>query len=205
MTTMYLCLVVLLFTQAALLDVFYSLDLQVLELLHGSRLALVDFMLLFLTDTAYAIGVLVPISLYLAGYIWKDKALKFKAVQYVFAMALNVLIVGTLKYSVDRPRPFLNNATITQLAEADSSSFPSGHTAFAFTAAVTLALMFHSNLFRGVVLVWALLIAYSRLALGVHYPSDVLASVLLGSLAAVLTGYSFRKHMLVSPIIRRLL
>jgi len=187
-------LLALLFTEAATPVTLYSLDLQVLEWLHGGRLDMLDDLLLFLTDTAYALGALVPVCLYLAGYIEKNKVWKIRAVQYIFAMALNVLIVGTLKYSVDRPRPFLDNATVTQLAEASSPSFPSGHTAFAFTAAVALALMFRSNLFRAVLLGWALLIAYSRLALGVHYPSDVAASVLLGTLAALLTAYSFRKY-----------
>ncbi|WP_276498943.1 phosphatase PAP2 family protein [Pontibacter litorisediminis] len=197
-------LAMLLFIEATTLDVFYTLDLETLELLNGSRLVLFDVVLLFLTDTAYAIGALLPVCFYVAGYFRKDKNLKLKAVQYVLAMGLTVLIVGTLKYAVDRPRPFLNSTTITQLAETGSPSFPSGHTACAVTAAVTLALMVRNNLFRAVVLAWALLIAYSRLALGVHYPSDVLTSVLLGTLAAILTDYAFRKHLLESPLVRRL-
>ncbi|MBX0335436.1 phosphatase PAP2 family protein [Pontibacter sp. HSC-14F20] len=177
-----------------LFETFADLDLATLQLLNGNRETDLDFVLLTLTVTAYGLGAVVPICLYLAGHFRRLVSLKLKAYQYVFAMGLNILFIGLLKYTVDRPRPFVTHDTIEQIAEASSPSFPSGHTAFAFTAAVVLVLMFRNPVLRGLLLTWALLVAYSRLALGVHYPSDVLGSMLLGSAAAYLATYALRKH-----------
>ncbi|MDO6388760.1 phosphatase PAP2 family protein [Pontibacter sp. BT731] len=184
----------LLLLTATLFETLANLDLATLQLLNGSRATDLDFLLLTLTITAYGLGALVPICLYLAGHFRRMVSLKLKAYQYVFAMGLNILFIGLLKYTVDRPRPFVTHDTIEQLAEASSPSFPSGHTAYAFTAAVVLVLMFRNPALRSLIVTWALLVAYSRLALGVHYPSDVLGSMLLGSTADFLSTYTFRKH-----------
>ena len=172
----------------------YGLDAAALEYLNGSRITHLDFLLQLVTLTAYGLGALVPVGLYAAGHLKRLVWFKLRAFQFAGAMGLNVLLVATLKYAVDRPRPFVAGHAVVQLAEAASPSFPSGHTAFAFTAAVALILMFPHRWLRLLVLAWALLVAYSRLALGVHYPSDVLASVLIGSASAVLAGYAFRQH-----------
>lgn len=89
-----------------------------------------------------------------------------------------------LKNLVRRPRPF---QTFTELATViprpGQFSFPSGHSSASFAAAV----VFYRNLPKkaGVpALVLAVLIAFSRLYVGVHYPTDVLAGALLGSLLA---------------------
>lgn len=184
----------LLILTTTLFETFANLDLATLQLLNGSRATDLDFVLLTLTVTAYGLGAMVPLCLYLAGHFRKIASLKLKAYQYVFAMGLNILFIGLLKYTVDRPRPYVTHDTIEQIAEASSPSFPSGHTAYAFTSAVVLVLMFRNPTLRGLILTWALLVAYSRLALGVHYPSDVLGSMLLGSTAAFLSTYAFRKH-----------
>lgn len=184
----------LLLLTTSFLDTFANLDLATLQMLNGGRATDLDSLLLTLTITAYGLGASVPLCLYLVGHFRRMVSLKLKAYQYVFAMGLNILFIGLLKYTVDRPRPFVTHDTIEQIAEASSPSFPSGHTAFAFTAAVVLVLMFRNTTLRGLVLTWALLVAYSRLALGVHYPSDVLGSMLLGSAAAFLSTYAFRKH-----------
>lgn len=191
---MFLPSTLLLILTTTLFETLAQLDIATLELLNGSRATDLDFLLLTLTVSAYGLGACVPLYLYLAGHFRKIASLKLKAYQYVFAMGLNILFIGLLKYTVDRPRPFVTHDTIEQIAEASSPSFPSGHTAYAFTAAIVLVLMFRHPVLRGLLLTWAVLVAYSRLALGVHYPSDVLGSMLLGSAAAFLSTYAFRKH-----------
>jgi undecaprenyl-diphosphatase len=99
--------------------------------------------------------------------------------------AADLLAMG-LKPLVDRPRPF------DTLADADpllggtlGSSFPSGHAATSFAGAVVLAYLFRRGLV--VLLLLALAIAYSRVYLGVHYPSDVLVGAALGAAVALAT------------------
>lgn len=86
---------------------------------------------------------------------------------------------GILKHVICRPRPFMQYHDITILIPAPSTfSFPSGHTLSSFSAATALFGYYHRT---GIgMYCMAALIAFSRLYLGVHYPSDVLAGLLLG-------------------------
>ncbi|MBP7056212.1 MAG: phosphatase PAP2 family protein [Candidatus Omnitrophica bacterium] len=83
-----------------------------------------------------------------------------------------------LKDSVSRPRPFLQLPDVRLLINEKSFSFPSSHATQSFMAA-TIA----SRCFRGGVLffILATLVAISRMYLGVHYFSDVLAGAMLGT------------------------
>ncbi len=84
-----------------------------------------------------------------------------------------------LKPFVARPRPCDVNTAVQLLIEKPTDfSFPSGHTACAFAA--TSALYFSKNRLWIPALVLSVLIGFSRLYLYVHYPSDVLAGVLIG-------------------------
>lgn len=95
------------------------------------------------------------------------------------ALCVDLLLVeGLIKPIAARPRPFIAGAVKTILIPPPSGySFPSGHAASSFAAASVL-----SRFFKNAQFLWiaAALIALSRLYLGVHYPSDVLAGGLLG-------------------------
>lgn len=98
-----------------------------------------------------------------------------------FAIELPLYI--TLKKRFRRHRPFaVVSGANALIVPSDKFSLPSGHTAAAFVMA-TLVLGFFPA-FAGVAYVWALLIGLSRIVLGVHYPSDILAGALLGTLCA---------------------
>lgn len=64
--------------------------------------------------------------------------------------------------------------------------FPSCHAANTFALAVFLSLFFRRRLFTVSIILWSLLISYSRIYLGVHYPADILAGYLIGGGAALL-------------------
>ena len=68
-------------------------------------------------------------------------------------------------------------------------SFPSGHTAASFSIATTIAL----NMPRLAIFVFviAIIVGISRVYLGVHYPTDVAAGIILGTLPALLVHYKF--------------
>lgn len=90
----------------------------------------------------------------------------------------------TIKPLVGRLRPFMDSAAVQLLIDPPRGfSFPSGHSMSSFAAATALFLCGN----RKVSWMWylgAFLIAFSRLYLYVHYPSDVLTGALLGSLTA---------------------
>ena len=85
-----------------------------------------------------------------------------------------------LKPLIGRTRPFLYNPSIELLvAPPLDASFPSGHTAASF--AVVAALKVSGNPLWKPALVWAVLIAFSRLYLYVHWPTDILGGIVLGA------------------------
>lgn len=98
------------------------------------------------------------------------------------------LLVQVLKYLVGRARPcqVLSWANAVYVAPPDNPSFPSGHSAGSFAVAA-FVFMLHRRwgLFA---LVVAALIGLSRVALGVHYPSDVVAGAILGMAVGGLAG-----------------
>lgn len=100
--------------------------------------------------------------------------------------AAALLIYKSLKRWTRRPRPCARDARVRALvAPLDEFSFPSGHTlhAVSFT---WVALAYYPGL-AGLLLPFAISVAVSRVVLGLHYPSDVLAATAIGSALAALS------------------
>jgi len=95
----------------------------------------------------------------------------------IIALAVIVLVV---KFSVRRRRPEGEWGAIYR--STDPHSFPSGHAARAFLIAVLVTCL-GPGWMAIILWIWAPLVALARTAMGVHYLSDVLAGVILGSLA----------------------
>lgn len=94
-----------------------------------------------------------------------------------------------LKHLFQRLRPWVDFPAILPLvSEGDPNSFPSGHTSAAFAFALAVFWADRRRWVRMGVLVLAALMGLSRLYVGVHYPSDVLAGFVVGGLAG-LTGW----------------
>jgi undecaprenyl-diphosphatase len=88
-----------------------------------------------------------------------------------------------LKARTSRPRPYRVNAAIRRGGEPlDEFSFPSGHTLHAVAFALVGLAYFPS--LAPVVVPFTVLVALSRVVLGLHYPSDVLAGIVIGALIA---------------------
>lgn len=132
-----------------------------------------------------------------AGIIWIALTIilllipKTRKSGLILAVALIIDLIlcnGILKPLVARIRPFdVNTAIQLIVAKPHDYSFPSGHTAASFTAVMALYLAGEKKLWK-IALVIACLIAFSRLYLYVHYPTDVLGGIVAGVIAGYI-GY----------------
>lgn len=110
--------------------------------------------------------------------------------------AFSVLLYKFLKAHLVRERPYISfGSIIAQTQPLDRYSFPSGHSMNAACLAILLASC--ELMLFGVVTVFAVLVAMSRVILGMHYPSDVFIGLILGSGIAV-TGLSILPFPLVA-------
>jgi len=164
---------------------FQALDITLLKKIQASRIEFLDPLFGIITDSAYFTAFLISFGLLVYAYRANNPSLKGKSLKVAVALLVNTVIITILKHTIDRPRPFEVDSTIEKLALGGSPSFPSGHTADAFLILAAIAITYPTKKLLIIVLAfWALLVAYSRMVLGVHYLSDVLASVVLGPINA---------------------
>lgn len=91
-----------------------------------------------------------------------------------------LLIYKLIKSVTERPRPYKANTHITLgTAALDQYSFPSGHTLHAVS--FTLTAVYYIPQLSWVLIPFTVLIALSRIILGLHYPTDVLAGIVIGT------------------------
>jgi len=101
----------------------------------------------------------------------------------ILAVALgDTFVCNTIKQAVARPRPFFDIADVhipASIGRTDSGSLPSSHAANWFAATVVCFIYYRRSIWF--MLPMALLVSFSRIYNGVHYPSDVLAGAILGA------------------------
>ncbi len=136
----------------------------------------------------------IPALLYIKGMIGKNKNEKKKALFIAQAAAITTVITFGMKEAFDRPRPAEHDLTIMALKDAQNGSFPSGHTSIAFSTATSLSILYPKWYVIAPAHLWASLVGYSRMYLGVHYPTDVIAGAFVGSGSAWLS-YKLNKWM----------
>ena len=165
---------------SAILNIDSQIFLFVNKHLHN---ALFDKMMPYITEMGNG-GFVVIIGILLCFF--KDKKIKLTGILMIAGATICFYLSSILKDIFARPRPFISLQGIIPLVKEKSHSFPSAHSMIAFMSAYLL-----SHRFKKYALFYllALLVAFTRVYIGVHYPMDVAAGALLG----VLLGFIFTK------------
>lgn len=175
----------LFFLQTHFFKVLQQIDIDVLRLINQNRLTSFDSFFIFTTDVATLICYSSAVILLLAAYVKRNFLLRRKSWLLLVGLILNSTIADTLKNVVHRPRPFTTYPFIHNLVNVHTSSFPSGHTAEVFMLAISVSILFSRYKWaKFFAWCWAVIIAYSRMDLGVHYPSDILGSIIISCIVA---------------------
>ena len=158
-----------------------NLDIDLLRKINLERNQALDPTFKFVTNSVSPVGLGAPLIVTSVGLIQKNKALKNKGYYIGATLLTSTIVTTTVKFTIDRERPFVTYPDIQKLTAAGSPSFPSGHTSEAFATATSLSLAFPKWYVIAPAYVWAGAAGYSRMHLGVHYPSDVLVGALVGA------------------------
>lgn len=164
-----------------------NVDIKLLRNLHIDRNQNLDSSFEVVTNSAVPVSITAPVLMYSIGLIKKDSTLKHKAIFIGEAFLVNAFITKALKVAVNRARPFDTYSDIDPVVSSTGKSFPSGHTSIAFSTATSLSMAYPEWYVIVPSFLWASSVGYSRMHLGVHYPSDVAAGALIGAGSAFAT------------------
>jgi undecaprenyl-diphosphatase len=178
------------------LEWLLSLDERVFLALNGDGSAGLDLFFSIITYLGHAAG-LVPVVL--GTMALRDRArLREHGLAMVLAVAVGALAVEGLKSLVGRPRPALHFESLgaarvrMPAVQLRTRSFPSGHAQASAGAATYVSLLYPG--LTALAALGAILCGLSRIYLGVHFPSDVIAGALCGVLFS-LAGFRLRRWL----------
>ena len=170
-----------------------ELDISILRFIHNHRVIAFDEVLYYISFTTSFVSIGILLTLLIIAFRKKSKPLRIIFFKMLIVLVAAATISFTLKTFITRERPFKTYPDIEKLSEAGSSSFPSGHTIEAFAMAMALSLLIPKRKIIIPVFIWASIVAYSRMALGVHYPSDVFSGMVIGALIGWLVPALFTR------------
>ncbi len=150
----------------------------------------------FMDLTMIIIAQITPyLFIFLLFYLWFSKR-KNEALYAGYATTLGVFINQIIGLFYFHPRPFMDHLGTTLLSHKADSSFPSDHTTFTLSIAFML-LTFKPTRIIGIITTFlALWCGIARVYIGVHYPFDILGSVVV-SILAVIVIMIFKNKLIV--------
>ena len=164
-------------------------DIEALEAINNNTNKALKGYSTFISESTTFISFGIPAVLGAVSLINHDDEMLKNALYIGASELVDGVITYSLKKSIHRPRPYITYPDrIEPYKLMESMSMPSGHTSLAFAAATSLSIKYPKWYVIAPSYVWACSVGYSRMNLGVHYPSDVLAGALLGAGSAWLTS-----------------
>ncbi|MEI6852388.1 MAG: phosphatase PAP2 family protein [Bacteroidota bacterium] len=162
-------------------------DIDLLRKINVNRNKSLDPTFKFVSNSVLPLTLAVPASSVIYALIKKDSASRSQAIIFASSVVVSGIITYSLKYAVGRKRPYDTYSFIDNVTTEHDPSFPSGHTSWAFALATSASINYPKWYVIVPSFLYAGAVGYSRLHLGVHYPSDVFMGALVGSGSAYLS------------------
>jgi membrane-associated phospholipid phosphatase len=163
-------------------------DVELLKRINNTATGLRPLSII-ITETAIPISLAIPIGMGGYSLISSDKDLFKDAFYIAFASGVNLGMTQILKNTIRRDRPATSypNSFAYVYEPRYDYAMPSGHTSSAFATATALSLKYPEWYVVVPAYVWASSVGLSRMHLGLHYPTDVVAGAALGVGSAYIT------------------
>jgi len=164
-----------------------NFDTQIFYLINlNMQNPVFDFIMPLISQVGYfSFWIIISILIFIFG---GEKGRKV-AVLSILALITGYFLTEILKFIVARPRPFDVLGGVRVLAPIGDYSWPSGHSVASFTVATIIGKEYGLIYFI-IFIIFAGLVAFSRVYNGVHYPSDVISGALIG----ILIGLVFLRY-----------
>jgi len=157
-------------------------DINTLKKINGIDNSFVTGYSKTLSKSEPYLAVGVPVILGSYALMKNNPGLLDDAIYIGTSVAEAVVLTSGMKYAVDRERPSDRYPDlIEKRASVSSASFPSGHTATAFSLATSLSIRYSKWYVIAPSYIWACSVGFARMNEGVHYPSDIFAGAVIGS------------------------
>lgn len=192
MKYMFAALCILFF---CLLINFYNWDIDILKQINLNRNKELDGVFILITHTALGITYATPLLLLLTAIIKHDFISQEKALCIIPSILFSVTFNALIKFFVNRTAPFITYTFIQNAVRAKLTSFPSEQTTNAFALAACLSLLYPKWYVIIPLYLWACIVAYSGIHLGINYPTDVFASVLLGASISLIWFKVYKRYI----------
>lgn len=163
----------------------HSADIFILELVNLSYHNFVLDNLALLVSNLGIIYFWIVISIVI--YLFGNEKGKVVAKRMIVILLLTTILTQLIKYLIMRPRPYTELSNLILLDLGTDYSFPSGHT----STSTAMAYLLSKEYKRWIFMLIPVVVAFSRLYIGVHYPSDILGGFLIGFLIAYIMEYFF--------------
>ena len=164
-----------------MIKILKKVDKKVINIVNKYRSNILNEFMLFVTR----LGDMALIWILTAIILLSINKYHMYGIELLESIAVGSIICNlVLKPIFERIRPYDKYPKLTKLIDLNDYSFPSGHTLAAFSSATVLL---HINMIIGMpALILAILIAYSRLYLNVHYFTDVLFGMIIGIIVSLI-------------------
>lgn len=136
-----------------------------------------DYSMIFISKYGTYISIFALMVVYVLGIKKKNSKYKKIAVNALIIISINLILSFAIRSVYHVSRPFVNDEVNLLYIHAKSASFPSNHVIW--TMSIALGIGRYNKIFRSTLVILSLLVGFSRIYVGHHYPSDVIGACIV--------------------------